>query len=246
MSACFLRVEDFEARVERMKAAGVVFVSEPRTEPYGRVAVFLDLVGNRWDLLSLDGDAGRAESPASRAVVVLPGGSGGPFAPLPSFATSAAEARGAQVHRASWQAPVGLDPSEHAGWVVPRATPVLDEAAAAVPGGSVLVVGKSLGSAAASVVGERGFPAVWLTPLLTSARVVAGLRAARAPFLLVGGTADAWWDGEVARELTPFVLEVEGADHAMEVSGPLAASAGVLGQVATRVEQFLDETVWPR
>ncbi|WP_228551608.1 VOC family protein [Mumia zhuanghuii] len=56
----FLRVEDFEARVERMKAAGVVFVSEPRTEPYGRVAVFRDLVGNRWDLLSLDDGAGRS------------------------------------------------------------------------------------------------------------------------------------------------------------------------------------------
>lgn len=48
----FLRVDDFEACVDRMRAAGVEFVSEPRTEPYGRVAVFLDLAGNRWDLLS--------------------------------------------------------------------------------------------------------------------------------------------------------------------------------------------------
>jgi hypothetical protein len=34
-----------------MRAAGVRFVSEPRDEPFGRVAVFLDLEGNRWDLL---------------------------------------------------------------------------------------------------------------------------------------------------------------------------------------------------
>ena len=47
----FLRVEDFDAARARMLAAGVEFVSEPRTEPYGRVAVFLDLTGNRWDLL---------------------------------------------------------------------------------------------------------------------------------------------------------------------------------------------------
>jgi catechol 2,3-dioxygenase-like lactoylglutathione lyase family enzyme len=47
----FLRVDDFEAAWERMRAAGVEFVSEPRTEPYGRVAVFLDVAGNRWDLL---------------------------------------------------------------------------------------------------------------------------------------------------------------------------------------------------
>jgi len=34
-----------------MRAAGVAFITEPRDEPYGRVAVFLDLAGNRWDLL---------------------------------------------------------------------------------------------------------------------------------------------------------------------------------------------------
>jgi catechol 2,3-dioxygenase-like lactoylglutathione lyase family enzyme len=47
----FLRVEDFDAQYERMTAAGVEFVSEPRDEPYGRVAVFVDIAGNRWDLL---------------------------------------------------------------------------------------------------------------------------------------------------------------------------------------------------
>ena len=47
----FLRVDDFAAAYERMMAAGVVFVSPPRLESYGRVAVFLDLEGNRWDLL---------------------------------------------------------------------------------------------------------------------------------------------------------------------------------------------------
>jgi catechol 2,3-dioxygenase-like lactoylglutathione lyase family enzyme len=47
----FLRVEDFDAAYVRMTSAGVEFVSPPRTEPYGRVAVFLDIAGNRWDLL---------------------------------------------------------------------------------------------------------------------------------------------------------------------------------------------------
>ena len=47
----FLRVEDFDAAHARMTSAGVEFVSPPRTEPYGRVAVFLDIAGNRWDLL---------------------------------------------------------------------------------------------------------------------------------------------------------------------------------------------------
>jgi catechol 2,3-dioxygenase-like lactoylglutathione lyase family enzyme len=47
----FLRVEDFDAAYARMTSAGVEFVAPPRTEPYGRVAVFLDIAGNRWDLL---------------------------------------------------------------------------------------------------------------------------------------------------------------------------------------------------
>lgn len=47
----FLRVDDFDAAYQRMVAAGVQFTSPPRDEPYGRVAVFLDLEGNRWDLL---------------------------------------------------------------------------------------------------------------------------------------------------------------------------------------------------
>jgi catechol 2,3-dioxygenase-like lactoylglutathione lyase family enzyme len=47
----FLRVDDFDAAHARMRAAGVEFVTEPRDEPYGSVAVFLDVAGNRWDLL---------------------------------------------------------------------------------------------------------------------------------------------------------------------------------------------------
>jgi len=47
----FLRVDDFEVSYQRMRAAGVEFVSAPRAEPYGSVVVFRDIAGNRWDLL---------------------------------------------------------------------------------------------------------------------------------------------------------------------------------------------------
>jgi catechol 2,3-dioxygenase-like lactoylglutathione lyase family enzyme len=47
----FLRVDDFDATCERMRRAGVEFVTEPRREPYGDVVVFRDVAGNRWDLL---------------------------------------------------------------------------------------------------------------------------------------------------------------------------------------------------
>jgi len=50
----FLRVDDFEVAYQRMVASGVHFISQPRDEPYGRLAVFQDLEGNRWDLLGRD------------------------------------------------------------------------------------------------------------------------------------------------------------------------------------------------
>jgi catechol 2,3-dioxygenase-like lactoylglutathione lyase family enzyme len=47
----FLRVDDFDTVHDRLVAASVRFAGPPRDEPYGRVAVFLDVAGNAWDLL---------------------------------------------------------------------------------------------------------------------------------------------------------------------------------------------------
>ena len=47
----FLRVDDFDATYARMIDAGVAFARPPRAEAYGKVAVFIDVAGNRWDLL---------------------------------------------------------------------------------------------------------------------------------------------------------------------------------------------------
>ena len=47
----FLETEDFAAEHARLSAAGVMFEEAPRAEPYGTVAVFQDVFGNRWDLI---------------------------------------------------------------------------------------------------------------------------------------------------------------------------------------------------
>jgi catechol 2,3-dioxygenase-like lactoylglutathione lyase family enzyme len=47
----FLHTDNFAAQQARMLAAGVQFEEAPRHEPYGTVAVFHDLYGNRWDLI---------------------------------------------------------------------------------------------------------------------------------------------------------------------------------------------------
>ena len=47
----FLHTDTFDSDYERMKAVGVVFIDAPRTEEYGKVVVFLDLYGNKWDFI---------------------------------------------------------------------------------------------------------------------------------------------------------------------------------------------------
>lgn len=47
----FLHTDDFSRDYDAMKAKGVVFTSPTREESYGTVAVFLDLYGNKWDLI---------------------------------------------------------------------------------------------------------------------------------------------------------------------------------------------------
>lgn len=47
----FLQTDDFQRDYSAMRARGVRFLEQPRTEAYGTVAVFADLYGNKWDLI---------------------------------------------------------------------------------------------------------------------------------------------------------------------------------------------------
>jgi pimeloyl-ACP methyl ester carboxylesterase len=173
--------------------------------------------------------------------VVVPGRMFGPAAGMLMYAAAVAERLGATVHRHSWsqQPPKPFQPDVE-GWVHGQITPLLDAV-----GGRPLLIAKSLGTNAASLAAERGLPGVWLTPLLTAPWVADGLSRATAPFLLVGGTADVVWDGALARQLSPHVLEVENADHGMQVPGPLTDSIAVLGRMITAMQEFFAAIGWP-
>lgn len=168
--------------------------------------------------------------------VVIPGGNFGPGAGMLMYVGAVAERRGATVHRHEWSGPrpKGLDAGTER-WVYDQIAPL--------PAG--LLIGKSLGSMAAALAADRDLPAVWLTPVLTEPPVQAALSRARAPFLLVGGTADPYWDGDLARRLSPHVFEVEGASHGMMVDGPVADSIAVLARMVTAVDEFLGTIGWP-
>jgi hypothetical protein len=180
------------------------------------------------------GEAVLHEGDPARCAVVLPGVRYFSQAPLLWFAREAAQARGWSVLELSERAPGDREPFE---WMRERAERML----AATSAGTVAVIGKSLGSAAAPLVAERGLPAVWLTPLLVRPDVVSAVRASPAPALLVGSAADPTWsDGEQPGGGSVSVLEFEGLDHSLQVEGDPLASLDVLRQVTERIGDFLE------
>jgi hypothetical protein len=177
------------------------------------------------------GEALLHEGDPARCAVVLPGIAYFSQAPLLWFAREAAQARGWSVLELTERAPRDEEPF---AWMRDRAAHALDAAAAE----TVAVIGKSLASAAAPLVAERGLPAVWLTPLLDRAEVVGALEASPAPALLIGSPADPTW-GEGTVPVSPEVLELDGLDHSLQVEGDPLASLDVLRRVTERVGEFL-------
>jgi hypothetical protein len=181
------------------------------------------------------GEAILHEGDRGRCAVVLPGVRYFSQAPLLWFAREAAQAGGWSVLELSERAPPDEEPF---AWMRDRAERALDSASEA---DIVVVIGKSLGSAAAPLVAERRLAAVWLTPLLVRPDVLAALRAARAPALLVGSSADPTWsNGEQPRDDSIELLEFEGLDHSLQVEGDPVASFEVLRTVTERIGAFLE------
>ena len=170
------------------------------------------------------------EGDPSRCVVLLPGARYGSQAPLLWYSREAAQGEGWSVLELDERAPEEGDQFE---WMRGRARAALDEVSAE----RVVVLGKSLGSAAAPLV--RG-PAIWLTPLLTRPEIVSALAETSHPTMLVGSRDDpTWGDGDVPESDALDVLELEGLDHSLQVSGDPLASLDVLRRVTERVGAFL-------
>jgi len=145
------------------------------------------------------------EGDPDRTAIVLPGAMLG-GAPSCYYAALALNEMGWRVVQV-WDTFPGGD---RVAWPTSRA-----EAALAYAGEARLLAGKSAGTLAAGIAADRGLAAVWLTPLLDQPACVEGLRRTTAPALLVGGTDDPTWNGELARELADDVLELDGADHGL-------------------------------
>ena len=134
-------------------------------------------------------------------------------APLLDFARLALLQHGFTVQQLWWDSTTRGD-EEPEPWVRRH----VEAALAAEDADHVLVVGKSLGTRAASYAAERGLDAIWFTPLLVEPAVAEAIAANAGRQLLVGGLADELWDAADrarARRHGCDVLEVADADHGM-------------------------------
>jgi hypothetical protein len=173
------------------------------------------------------------EGDPARCVVLLPGARYSTRHPLLWFAREAAAAQGWSALELLDEPGAGDDPF---AWARDRA----EHALAATSAASVVVIGKSLTSAAAGLVAERELPAVWLTPLLRHAAVVEGLARASRPCLLVGGSADQHWHAAAIPD-NPLLepIELDGLDHSLQAEGDLLASLDALRDVSLAISEFL-------
>jgi len=173
----------------------------------------------------------RHEGDPERCAVLLPGIRYFSPAPLLWFAREVAQAHGWSVVEVDERAPAGEEPFE---WMLGQAERALDAASGAR---TVTVVGKSLGTIAATI--HEG-PAVWLTPLLDRPEIVEALSGASAPTLLVGSREDPTWSGGIETDNSVVeVLEIDGLDHSLQRSGEPMASLDVLREVTARVSSWL-------
>ncbi|MFF4378684.1 alpha/beta hydrolase [Kitasatospora sp. NPDC001547] len=180
----------------------------------------------------------RFDGDHDRVALIVPGVGYSPARPLLHFARSVLLRHGWTVQELWWHVPDGfaeLATEDRIAWVERQVAGAVD----AERGVCRLLVGKSLGSLAASVAADRNLPAAWLTPLLTVDQVSRALHRSGAPTLLVGGTADKLWDRPTADATGHQVLELPAADHGLELPDDPLGSIDVLRQVTSRLDRFI-------
>jgi pimeloyl-ACP methyl ester carboxylesterase len=178
----------------------------------------------------------------SRGVaIVAPGRAYPPSAPLLEFGRRALLQHGFTVQQLWWDSASRADDDDAEQWVRRH----VEAAHAAEEADHVLLVGKSLGTRAASYAAERGLDAIWLTPLLVDPVLAEGIAANAGRQLLVGGLRDELWVPAIARELADSgrgggcdVLEIADADHGMGTDDAVR-TAEIHLEVARAVEEFL-------
>jgi len=170
--------------------------------------------------------------------VILPGSRYTPDGPLLFFAAQTAMMRGWDVRQVWWDVPSLSSDADEVAWVG-------DQLDAAVDGydGRVLVVAKSLGTLAAARAAVHGYPAAWLTPLLSEPDAAAVLRSYPAEQLVVIGSEDPYLRRDVLEGLPGQQLVVPG-DHVLRVPGDPSAMVAAHERFVRVLDAWLASAPW--
>jgi len=170
--------------------------------------------------------------------IVFPGASYGHRQPGLRLPTMVLESRGALVVAASYRSTTEDEPF-YAG-----VDATYDEALAEHRPSRITLVGKSLGGHALAHLARRGVradEAVWLTPVLERDEVFAGASAAPWPSLWIYGTADSAHHPARQAHLPGEHLQLDGADHVLEVEGDPSATVDCWRRIVVAVSGLLEQ-----
>lgn len=114
---------------------------------------------------------------------------------------------------------------------------------------TIVLIGKSLGTRAMAHVLSEGITYdlwnVWLTPVINVAEVREHIERYPGKTFVVIGTDDFAWDEHYLDRLEVSgdaeVILVDGADHSLDISGDIEGSIQAVGQVMSRLDEFLPE-----
>lgn len=172
---------------------------------------------------------------APGVAVVVPGAGYKAEAPLLYWPAELLKDRGWYVRAIRWTDDdnPGDDPHGFAARAV-------EEAFAEAPdAGQRLIVAKSFGTFAIPWAHAAAVPGIWLTPILTDQAIRTTLSETRKTDLLIGGSRDEFWDTAGLPGTAGTFLEIDDADHSLQVPLGWRASQSAQAQAFTAVERFL-------
>lgn len=177
----------------------------------------------------------RADGDPERVATVLPGAGYTAMGPLLYHPRAALHALGWTVRVVEWSGEPTFGRARLA------AAELLEGSDAPPDGATHLVIAKSLGTLAIPAAVRLDLPGIWLTPVLTSddavdvREAVTGLEA---DHLLIGGTADPYWDHGLVSTLRADFVEVPGGDRSLEIPDDWRKNLEIVEDVTAEIEHF--------
>lgn len=175
------------------------------------------------------------EQGAPGVAVIVPGAGYKAEAPLLYWPAELLKDRGWHVRAIRWTD--DDDPGDDPHGLTARA---VEQALAEAPhAGQRLIVAKSFGTFAIPWADAANVPGIWLTPILTDAAIRNTLSGSRKADLLIGGSRDNFWDTAGLSGTAGSFVEIDDADHSLQVPNDWRASQAVQAQAFTAVERFV-------